>query len=51
MRFIVALQLLLCAIQAAMFALHRTWGFVGNLVALGLTLWSWRRLRQIEAEE
>jgi hypothetical protein len=51
MRWIVALQLLLCAIQAVLFALHGTWGFVGNLVGLGLTLWSWRRLRQMEAEE
>jgi hypothetical protein len=51
MRWIVALQLLLCAIQAVMLALYGVWGIGGNVIALGLTLWVWRRLRQTEAEE
>jgi hypothetical protein len=52
MRWIVALQLLLCAIQAVHCVVYGIGvGGGGNVVALGLTLWAWRRLRQIEAEE
>jgi hypothetical protein len=50
MRWIVASQLVLCAMQAWFFVVHGGWGFISNVIALAMTLWAWRRMRKIESE-